>query len=142
MIHPLRKRHQAMWLLLGILLPLGFIAAILAKPEFPAQQLVSVLPALPEGKIVKNASVAHTNAILYQLNDDTYTLALILDKAPQSPITTVYLTDNNTNTLEGKQAIGKVNGKGTYLFSVPSTTFSRLILYDEVHQHVIQTLSF
>jgi hypothetical protein len=121
---------------------MGFIAAMLVKPAFPVQKRLTPQDELPEGKVVKNAKTDHVLASLYQLTDSGYQIVLTLEQPLKSPVTTLYATVNNPDTQEGSQFIGKVDGIGTYLFPVHSDTFTVLLLYDAVHQKIVQTLSF
>ena len=142
MIRPLRKRHQMIWLTWAVLLPAGFVAAILVKPTFPVQMLQTTQVELPEGKVVKNAKTDHVSASLYQLIDGSYQIVLMLEEPLKSPVTTLYATAHAPDTLEGSQFVGKIDGKGMYLFPVSSDNCTGLILYDAVHQNIVQTLSF
>ena len=38
MIRKLRRRHRAAFTVLGVLLPVGFVAALAARPEFPVAE--------------------------------------------------------------------------------------------------------
>jgi len=122
MIKPLRRYHFILWRVWAILLPIGFVAAILFRP--------------PTDAYVRNVK-AQFSADLDHLNDTTSMLQISIAGQLSFPSCVVF------HHFHGKKIlIGRLNHPGTYAFEIPRQDGKTLVeLYDPIHQAPITTLT-
>jgi hypothetical protein len=143
MIKTLRKRHLQIWSLWALLLPLGIIAATLArkpvvKDNFAQTQNMAAWPVLiAEKKLSENSlqlrtTTAGTVRQLVWLNREPLTV----------PSATIYLAKADTATMAGAAYLGRIETRGTYVFSLPVQSEYHFLLFDFIHQQIIGRLSF
>ncbi|MEZ4886920.1 MAG: hypothetical protein R3E32_19480 [Chitinophagales bacterium] len=139
MIPELRKRHKWMWLVLTVLLPLGFITAysliptsqVMVNQNFPA-----TLP-IPLAKIV---SIRNTPQFDIQLREDNVLglkqIEVVVKNALTRPSTHLYVSDKSSKKVNDVLFLGILESKGTYRFNLnPSMTYQKtfiLLFYDKI----------
>lgn len=143
MIHPLRRQHRYTWILLAILLPLGFTLAVIAIPE---QKLHS--KNLGFGKtgalmdIEKSAAGTQLKANLRKDPKQLVRQIEIMVMHPlQSPSATVYLSPEASININGGQFLGQLGPKGVYRFNLDSVQSQyseiHLLIYDPIKDQPI-----
>jgi hypothetical protein len=157
MVKNLRKKHLQVWTLWAILLPLLIIAS------------VSVIPRWPNGKLLQPKAVAALPTIVATMDHEDYTINLrksddttmqlewINKKVLTFPTATIYVLNppyagksksGSTNPLEGAELIGRIESRGTYRFAFhhlmepPEKNSLHLILYDFIHEKIIETINY
>ena len=141
MIRPLRKRHLQVWSLWAVLLPLGIIGAALSRKNIPAddsleQAFINEFPVLIKEKISEGY-------IVRLRRDGSYSIQLAwTNKKPlEVPTAAIYLADSDTASINAAQYIGRIEGRGNYYFNLPSSSAHNFILYDFIHQQIIDRIN-
>jgi hypothetical protein len=148
MIKQLRKKHLFIWRLLALLLPAGIIIAWLAVPKQSFQVLLQPGSVNPLPVILKKIE-KENYTISVRSNEDTSQLQLEwVNKAVlQYPTATIYAGSDFKNINTAK-LIGRIEARGNWYFSLDSTfkkgtdITDHFILYDFIHQQVIDTINF
>ncbi|OQP57238.1 hypothetical protein A3860_11825 [Niastella vici] len=148
MIKPLRKRHLQIWTALAVLLPLGIIGARIATPKFPAQTLLQPDAAKPLPDILKQRE--KDNYIVF-IRSNPQRSAFQLEWLNKNPLTwpsaTIYKVPKGSSVNKGI-LIGRIESRGTYRFTVDAAfepeklSTAQLILYDFIHEQIIDTINF
>lgn len=143
MIKALRKRHLQIWTAWAVLLPVGIITAYTCIQRPALSQLlqpaeVAALPVQFKKIEKENYTVAlRTN------NDRTqFQLEWINKKTLTVPTATIYESTSENDVAKGK-LIGRIEARGTYYFTVDSSLLkqeSKLLVYDFIHQQIIDTI--
>lgn len=139
----LRKRHLQVWIAWAILLPAG-IAIAYASIQNPVTD-----------KLLQPATTAALSTIIKHTDKENYTVALRTDKMHTSfqfqwvnksaltfPTATIYTVQHGNDISRGK-LIGRIEARGNYYFAVDSsfaTTTTRLLVYDFIHQQIIDSV--
>ncbi len=148
MIKPLRKKHLQIWISLAILLAAGIVTAWLAVPKQPAQKLLQPETFAPLPVVLKQSDKQYyTVAIRSNTAGSQLQLEWINKTALPYPTATIY-AGSTTKDLEKAKLIGRVEARGNWYFAL-DTTFNanpaytdHFILYDFIHQQVIDTINF
>ncbi len=145
MVPELRKRHKWMWLVLTILLPLGFITAYSLIPE--SQELRNKqLPATKPIPLTKIVSIRQTPQFDVSLREDNglglKQIEVTLKETLTRPSTHLYLSDKSSTGIENAQFLGVVTTRGSYRFNLnPSMTYQSafvVIFYDKIAEQVYE----
>ncbi len=160
MIKPLRKKHLQIWIAWAVLLPILIISAVLVRPAFPEDKLLqpAASAALP---IVLKSLDKENYSISIRSNSDTSQLQLewINKKTLTYPTATIYKASPNPSNREAlkdfvpekSELIGRIEARGIYHFVLPNNnaTIEQLnnksihfIIYDFIHQQIIDTINF
>jgi len=143
---PLRKQHLVTWRVLAVLLPAGIILAWISVPEKISQSLLQPAGSSPLPVVLRKA-VSRDYSIAIRSNLDTSLLQLewISGKILQYPTATIYADDGITKSIGELKLIGRIEARGKWYFPLDSTfkytRANRLILYDFIHQQVIDTIN-
>ncbi|MFA8436340.1 MAG: hypothetical protein ACEPOZ_17655 [Marinifilaceae bacterium] len=115
-----RKRHLISWLLLALLLPIGFAAAIWVIPQpIHQEEIFRKYPeALPE-VISWKSSDNLVAALRADTEREDYQLEIIVTKPFQHPNILVYLYTNAGDNPENQILLGSLNSKGSMRFPIP-----------------------
>lgn len=142
MIKPLRKRHLQIWLLWALLLSLGIVSAVMARrsiPKSPVEiQNGSLLPVVIKEKIWNG------NTIQLRGNDQSVVqqLAWMNKQMLSIASATIYLADADTNSVSSSKYIGRIESRGNYVFDLPAKNQYHFIIYDFIHQQIIDRINF
>jgi hypothetical protein len=145
MISQLRKRHLTIWMALAVLLPIGFIAAILSipTPATMAQLASSVPPALPT--VLASGETPELKLNRRTANQPDQQLEVIIKQPLTHASALVYLSEEGK--AMGKRPgtlLGRLGSKGVYRFAVPAVLSTektwKVILYDALKDQRIQTI--
>jgi len=138
----LRKRHRQIWGLLIFALPVLIFLSRLAIPIYPISKTEEsssnyFLPVLLK-KYEKN------NYTLIVKTDTQHTVQSFewINKQPlQSPTALLYLT-NATKEFSTSDAllVGRIEARGRHHFLVEKNHYSQLVVYDFIHNKVIDTI--
>ncbi len=155
MMKPLRRRHLQIWMAWAILLPAGIVSAWLAIPN---QGWVKLLqsPMAELLPVIKSTSDKKGYTVNLRTNNENATWQLEWkNKLPlMVPSAVIYKASPNPSeggALESfspkhSLLIGRIEARGDYVFhlttdSIPSNEIN-LVLYDFIHQKVIDTINF
>jgi hypothetical protein len=147
MIKPLRKRHLQIWATLAVLLPIGIIFSWLVIPNTVPVKILSVphpelLPLIQaERNNLQNCISIRTDNDKKQWQLEwTNKLALTVPSA-----VIYHATDTSTN-ISKAILIGRIEARGHYIFPLKidsiQTSDLHLLLYDFIHEKVIDTINF
>ena len=145
MIRSLRKRHLQIWTLWSVLIPLGIISAVLVRPEFPKDKLLQPAATAALPVVVKSLDKEnYTVNIRSNNNGSQLQLEWINKKTLTYPTATIYEDSANTNDISKSALIGRIEARGTYHFNWKKSADSNyhFILYDFIHQQIIDTINF
>lgn len=131
----LRKRHLHIWVILALLLPLGFIWAYQVIPSTESSPSL-----LPTGS---------------SLSDELFLVSLTAgsNKAPKleisiqqplsTPSTLVYLTSKSSPEIEQAILIGALGPKGVYHFDLPRQIPDDplILFYDAINQQMYHQIA-
>lgn len=138
MVPELRKRHRLVWQVWALLLPIGFVSAILVLPkQMPVNQL-PIAREMPLGNIVQSES---TDALIVSLRAQAglsnKQLEITLKKPLDMPSALVYWQDT---------FIGSLGAKGTQYFTLDSALVANppflLEIRNPIDQTVFQKITF
>jgi hypothetical protein len=140
MIKPLRKKHFQIWATLAVLIPAAMVSAYFVIPH---QAVSTVLQndkseALPV--VISKVEKAPYTVYLRGSNDKkNYQLQWINKKDVNQPSSLIYAIGNTE-----KELIGRMAAAGNYFFPLPkdSTGKYNFILYDIIHQQIIDSINF
>lgn len=136
MIIPLRNRHYMVWIMLTILLPIGFFAAWRFVPNkiFDESELALLQPAV--GELVQ--SYTTTNFVVNLRVGNVGAQVEVLIRQPlENPSTFVYLGD----TVEEATTLGVLGAKGLYRFNLPrAPKEGKLIFFDRIKNETIESI--
>jgi hypothetical protein len=146
MVRGLRKRHLQIWTAWAVLIPVGIISAVIVRPQLPKDKLLqpAATPALP---VVLKSVDKDDYTIGIRSNSDTSMLQLewINKKTLTYPTATIYEDTTNANNISKAVLIGRIEARGTYHFALTkelARSRYHFIVYDFIHQKVIETITF
>jgi hypothetical protein len=147
MIRSLRKKHLQVWSAMLLLLPAGIVISWLAIPnQAPVKLLqspsVNLFPAIHKTKDVINYKVnirANKEHTEWQLEWKNKTVLTV-------PSAVIYQLNDTSDEISNAQLIGRIETSRSYVFPLPGykhgNTGSRFILYDFIHQQIIEQINF
>jgi len=145
----LRKRHLQIWSVLLVLLPVSIIAARLATPAPATDKLLQPSAAAALPILVKTVEKENYTIHIRKSNDSTYQLEWINKSVLTIPTATIYKIAAGTTGIKKGELIGRIEARGTYRFplmgqpvNLLNTQPFQLVLYDFIHQQVIDTITF
>jgi len=148
MMKPLRKRHLQIWISLAILLPAGIVIAWLFVPKQSVQALLQPEAIAPLPVVLKRSdNQNYTVTIRSSTNGSQLQLEWINKTALQYPTAIIYAGTEIKNSGEARP-IGRIEARGNWYFPLDSTfnansgSIDHFILYDFIHQQVIDTINF
>ncbi|MFK7903758.1 MAG: hypothetical protein AB8B69_01470 [Chitinophagales bacterium] len=147
MVPQLRRRHKWMWLILTILLPMGFITAYSLMP--PTQETIAQpLPDSKPAPLSKIISIRQTPQFDVKLREDNILglkqIEVVLNKALKRPSTHLYVSDKSSKEIADAQFLGLLGSKGDYRFNLnPAITYQNafvLLFYDKIAGEVYEEI--
>ncbi len=144
----LRRRHFQIWSMLLVLLPVSIIMARLAIPKFPANKLLQPQSVLPYPEIIKTVNKEDYTINIRKANNAALQLEWINKKILNFPTATIYKVPAGNNDIKKGILIGRIESKGDYRFAIDTAFHAdhfssyQLVLYDFIHQQVIDTIKF
>jgi hypothetical protein len=146
MIKPLRRRHLLIWRTLAILLPAGIIIGWLSIPKKVYQYLLQPEIISPLPVVLKKFSNSNYSVLL-RTDRDTSSMQLEWENKNilQYPSATIYATGLPGKDVKEAKLVGRIEARGTWHFPLDSSFRNvnkyHFILYDFIHQQVIDTLT-
>lgn len=139
----LRRRHLQIWVLLFFALPILIFLAQLTIPVYPISKLEEkkenyFLPLLLK-------KYERSSYMLIVKTDTQHTVQSFewINKQPlQSPSALLYMT-STTKEFSTSDAllIGRIEARGSHQFLVEKNNYDQLIVYDFIHNKVIDTIN-
>ena len=162
MIKSLRKRHRQVWLIWLVLLPAGIIFSWLVIPnqqpikllETQAEELLPEIISTVDHKDYQANLRSNTGKTHWQLewkNKAVLTVpsAVIYKVSPPKESFRTNPSEKETSETfkpANSELIGRIEAKGDYVFSLVADSAGykklQLVLYDFIHQKVIDTINF
>ena len=146
MIKQLRKRHFQVWMVLLMALPAGIISGTMAIPRKVANHLLQPGNTVALPVIVRR--VERENYIIHiRKGGDALQLEWVNKNALTVPTALVYKTTGGNKDISKAELIGRIEARGIYHFNLAPGSFGgpdsvQLILYDFIHQQIIDTINF
>jgi hypothetical protein len=143
MIKALRKRHLQVWTLWALVLPAGIIAAWLSVPQPVHNDLLQPADNNPLPLIVRTAEKTDYSVHLRSNADRTqWQLEWINKNVLTHPTATIYKIAAGSQDIRTAELIGRIEARGSYIFPLrdSSVTSLNLMLYDFIHEQIIDTI--
>ncbi|MCO6490679.1 MAG: hypothetical protein J5I98_19845 [Phaeodactylibacter sp.] len=140
MILKLRKRHRYIWMILSVLLPLGFALALANRPGpvLPEEELIEEAAPYREREVIATAAAEGWQVNICRSPDGRAWLEAIFREASQRPVSTLYLAARVGAGPAEAVAIGPVGPRGIYQYPLDSLVASRegyyVFFYDQVRK--------
>lgn len=146
MIYALRKRHRKMWLLLGILLPIGFIAAVLAVPEMVVENDFDIKQPVLYSDIISSFEEEDYEVHLRKdANLPGRQVEFVVKEAFKVPTVLVFFSHQETETIQNTGVLGKIGGPGSHRFNLGNIANQNpqiyLLLYDKFKEQVFKKIT-
>lgn len=142
MIRSLRKRHLQIWMLWALLAPLGIVGAVMARRTIPTSAIEiqngSLLPAVIKEKIWKGNVVQ----LRGRSGSSIQRLVWVNKEMLSIASATIYLANNDSSSISSSKYIGRIESRGNYVFDLPAQNQYRFIVYDFIHQQIIDRINF
>jgi len=148
MVKSLRKRHLQIWSMLLVLLPVSIISARLATPVPAKDKLLQPAETPAYSTVVKTIEKDNYTIRLRKENDSSFQLEWINKAVLTVPTATVYKVPAGSKNIKEGLLIGRIEARGVYRFpldksfQVPGADNYELLLYDFIHQQVIDSIHF
>lgn len=131
-----------MWLILGILLPIGFFTAYSVIPTYPTDNpnLLEINPAV--GKIIHTAEDDEF-LVNYREANNQCQVEITLKQALSVPALVVYNSTAPDSTINDANLLGRLGTIGTYRYAIappPTGTSISLLFYDPIRQTIHKEL--
>lgn len=120
MTQGLRKRHLYFWVVLLILLPVGWFLSVKAIPPTPAgSQLVQAEIAAPLSEVIFSKDYKNSNISVRLLTDTSnqVQIELNLREVSQTAAAVLYISDQVILANSEAQLIGQIGTQGLYRFA-------------------------
>lgn len=146
MIYSLRKRHSWMWLVLGILLPIGFVAAVMVVPEMVVETEFKI----KQPVLYSTISSTHEEEefVVYLRKDDNLPgrqVEVVVKEAFKVPNVLVYFSHQATETVQNSGVLGKIGGIGSHRFNLGNIADQNeqvyLLFYDKLNDQVFKKIT-
>lgn len=144
----LRKKHLQVWSILMVLLPAGIISARLATPKTISGVLLQPTAAAAYPLLVKTVAKKNYTVNIRMGKDSSFQLEWINKTVLNFPTATIYAMPADSSDISKGILLGRIEAMGIYRFAFPSGKMefspppSTLLLYDFIHQQVIDTIHF
>lgn len=135
----LRRAHRMIWLLLVVMLPLGFVAALLAYQSPQQQEPITLSPPAPLPVLLRSVA---SDSVVVHLRRAAQGGALQLDIALEQPFE-VPSAVVRVRQAGAWRAVGLLDAPGTYRFPLPTTdSHPRVEIVDDLHRRTLLTVEF
>ncbi len=144
MIKQLRKRHFQIWSAMTILIPFGIISATLVIPK-PATNPVLQPPFAKALPVVVKTIDKEGYVMNLRGNTENPTQVEWINKKPLTvPTAVIYKMIPGKKEVGSNDLIGRIESIGINHFDLKtdSTNNYRFILYDFIHQQIIDSINF
>lgn len=135
MVPELRERHRRVWRLAALVLPVGFVLAIIALPKQPTQTQLYNNTALPLHKLEQTRETEWLLVRLFATDSLHKQLEITVKKPLNVPATQVFWQD---------RYLGSLSAKGVQRFPLDSALVAEmpyiLEIKDPVNQNIFQTI--
>lgn len=144
MIKQLRKRHFQIWSAMLVVIPLGIIAATLVIPKQTRNALLQPPPSVALPVIIKTVERENYTINLRGSSQIPGQLEWINKTVLTFPTAVIYKTASGKNDISKADLIGRIEARGTYHFDLKYdlTNNYHFILYDFIHQQIIDSINF
>ncbi len=144
MIVRFRKRHRLMWLLIGVLLPIAYIVALLARPG-EIESKGTQFNQTPTQVLKELAKTPALDAWLSKDDLDNHYLEIEYKETSQHPLATCYIGPKEDGKIDAYRVLGKVEAKGRQRFMLDSLAMAKgtqyLLQYDPIRKEKIATIA-
>lgn len=137
MIRSLRKRHFYMWSVLAVLLPIGFVVALMVQK---APKEVENLSFKEEGKLLGQMYLQWGPVQRRMLADSTQELQFRIVEPVKAAGLVVYIAESEMNEPADGQLLARLDTRAAYDIRLDKSWAGKeiyLLFYDPVKQEVI-----
>lgn len=146
MIYKLRRRHRNMWMILAVLLPIGFVSAYLAIPEFIHENEFEAWKSVAYSTIINSAE---TDNLLVNLRKDEnlpgQQIEVLIKQPLSSPGILVYLAEQPTENIRQANLLGSLEANGAQRFTLNDFLANfkafHLLFYDNLKKELVEKVS-
>lgn len=142
MILKLRKRHRYTWIVLAVLLPIGFVLALASRPgpALPEEELIDEAAPYKEREAIATAAAEGWNVDIYRSPGGRAWLEAEFREASQRPVSTLCLAPRAGARPDEAAIIGPVGPRGIYLYPLDSLVASweeyHVFFYDQLRKEI------
>lgn len=147
MNYKLRRRHQLVWILWAILIPLALLTAYSSLPQQRIPVESELLYAGVDMHSNKLLGEKQAEGILWRLwenRDTTLLVEGIVQQSLRSPAAFVYVVPESGALISSGNILGKLGPKGSYSFPLDSAwnTSEKIyvLVHDPVRKETLQTI--
>jgi hypothetical protein len=141
-IRPLRKRHLQIWMLWALLLPLGIVSAVMARRSIPSSAIEIqngfLLPVVIKEKIWNGNTLQLRGSTQSKVQQLVWMNKQMLSIASAA----LYLEESDINSVSSPKYIGRIESRGNYVFELPVKSKYHFIVYDFIHQQIVDRINF
>ena len=146
MIRSLRKRHLSIWILLGLLLPIGFVMAFLAVPKLdPVEQKLQFGLEEAYPNVIGSGE---TDLLAVQVRENPMTGLRQIEIEVKQPLEAasalVYLTKSPAEEIVDGQLLSQLGAKGKYRIELDSMLSAQktyhLLFHDQIKASTIDKI--
>ena len=142
MTKQLRQKHFRFWLLLLLILPLSIISARLVRPKAAIDNLLQPASTNALPTLLQTADMENYTVNIRKGNDSTQQVEWINKQTLTVPTAVIYKTAKGNKTIENAEMIGRIEARGVFRFPMKPGVVEQLLLYDFIHQQIIDTINF
>ncbi len=144
MIKQLRRNHLQIWTALLILVPAVIISATVVIPKQAKDKLLQPAASLGLINVIKTIDKENYTINLRSNSNIPQQVEWINKTSLTTPTAVLYKTFPGKTGIEGADLIGRIESKGIYHFELrpDSTSNYNFILYDFIHQQIIDSINF
>ena len=137
MITSLRKRHRYTWLILSILLVLGFGASLWlvqasVYDDYSATDLAEAYP-----DIIKSTDQDNIKLNLRTDAQNNLQIEMYIKKPVPLPAPILYLNLSGEASIQGNQALGAIGAVGLYRFPIETKDVKGIFFYSPLNGKIV-----
>ena len=145
MIRPLRKRHLGMWLVLMLVLPIGFFTAIgvIPDPEISGQEVQFSVSTISTPVVLEHNEASLGLNFRFHASADSIKhnqLEVEVQNTLDQPSSFIYIADQDVDGIERAQFVGSLGPRGRYQFELDTAldvqSLKTILLYDMIKEKV------
>lgn len=142
-----RKLHVRMWMILLVVIPVGFVSALVVIPEDSAQDNVFLASEPRLDLIVEKHNTDNAIVLLRSSQQkEKYQIEVVITTPFTQPEVGVYSSKGNTFDINESKWLGSLSTKRTNLFSLRKQVVHKqdltLVFYDPIRKQILEEIQF
>jgi hypothetical protein len=129
-------------MLWALLLPLGIVSAVMARRSIPSSAIEIqngfLLPVVIKEKIWNGNTLQLRGSTQSKVQQLVWMNKQMLSIASAA----LYLEESDINSVSSPKYIGRIESRGNYVFELPVKSQYHFIVYDFIHQQIVDRINF